>query len=205
MGFRAADLAKASDTIAAAASAAAPELNALDGQLGDGDLGITVSKGWAEAKATELPDDLGQAFLALSKAFQRASSSSFGTLMATGFMAAAKATKGREEADWVEVAPILAAARDAMMARGKGNLGDKSVLDAMDAAARAADGHTDPDALLPAVKTALADCLDHFRGEPNRLGRARMFGEKSRGLDDPGMLALQRMVDALGQRQHERE
>ncbi|XWN30242.1 MAG: dihydroxyacetone kinase subunit L [Devosia sp.] len=198
MGFRASDLSKASQRIAEAASAAAPELNALDGQLGDGDLGITVSKGWAEAKATALPDDLGQAFLALSKAFQRASSSSFGTLVATGFMAAAKATKGREEADWSDIAPILAAARDAMMARGKGALGDKSVLDTLDAAARAAEGLSDPDKILSAVKTGVADCLDQFRSEPNRLGRARMFGEKSRGLDDPGMLALRRMVDALG-------
>jgi len=39
--------------------------------------------------------------------------------------------------------------------------------------------------------------LDEFRDKPNKLGRARMFGEKSAGLDDPGMLAIQEMVSAL--------
>ncbi|MEM9011338.1 MAG: dihydroxyacetone kinase subunit L [Pseudomonadota bacterium] len=196
-GFTAADLAAAAARIAPVAAASADELNALDGQLGDGDLGITVSKGWAEAAAAELPADLGQAFLALAKAFQRASSSSFGTLVATGFMAAAKATKGREEAGWDEVGALLSAARDAMMARGKGALGDKSVLDVLDAAAEAASGKAEPGAILSAVDQATDQALEAFRDRPNRLGRARMFGERSQGLDDPGMRAFRRILDGL--------
>ena len=126
--------------VAAAAEAAAPELNAADGALGDGDLGITVSKGFAAAAAADLPDDIGLAFLECAKAFQRVSSSSYGTLVATGFMAAAKATKGRSDIAADEVPELVAAARDAMMARGKGQLGDKTVLDGLDAIASALKG-----------------------------------------------------------------
>jgi dihydroxyacetone kinase-like protein len=39
--------------------------------------------------------------------------------------------------------------------------------------------------------------LNTYRDRPSKLGRARMFGDKSIGLDDPGMLALRRVVDAL--------
>src|SRR4051812_48077742 len=84
-------LAASLQRIAVGAATAAAELNSADGQLGDGDLGITVSKGFAEAAAMTLPADVGMALLECAKAFQRVSSSSYGTLVATGFMAAAKA------------------------------------------------------------------------------------------------------------------
>jgi len=185
--------------ISAAMAVAADELNAQDAKLGDGDLGITAAKGWAEVarEADSLPEDLGLAFLAMSKAFQRASSSSFGTLTATAFMSAAKATKGRREAPWAETAALLGGARDAMMARGKGSLGDKSVLDTLDAMAGAAEGLSNGSDLLRALDAAAQEALAAFRDKPSKLGRARMFGDKSIGLDDPGMLAVRRMIDGL--------
>ncbi len=196
-GFTAADLHRAAVRVSAAATAASAELNAQDGLLGDGDLGITLSQGWAAASAEPLPADVGQAFLALAKAFQRVSSSSYGTLVATAFMAAARATKGREQVPHAEISGLVAAARDAMMARGKGALGDKSVLDPLDAIATATAGLDDPSAILAAADGAADATLAAFRTRPNRLGRARMFGDRSIGIDDPGMLALRRMLDGL--------
>ena len=198
-GFTTADLRHVAGRIAAKAQEAAAELNAADGQLGDGDLGITVSKGWAEIAAgtDAMPDDVGMAFLDCAKAFQKVSSSSFGTLTATAFMAAAKACKGRTEVPYDEVSALLAAARDAMMARGKGNLGDKTVLDALDAVALATARESDSVRLLTLADGAINTTLDTFRDRENKLGRARMFGDKSRGLDDPGMLALRRVLDGM--------
>ncbi|SHI70742.1 dihydroxyacetone kinase, C-terminal domain [Aureimonas altamirensis DSM 21988] len=182
--------------VAAAAEAAAPELNAADGALGDGDLGITVSKGFAAAAAADLPDDIGLAFLECAKAFQRVSSSSYGTLVATGFMAAAKATKGRSDIAAEEVPELVAAARDAMMARGKGQLGDKTVLDGLDAIASALKGMDGGGMRRQAVE-AVEATLQAFKGRPCKLGRARMFAEKSAMLDDPGQLALLHIVRGL--------
>ncbi len=199
MGFTTTDIKAAAGTLARVAVEVRDELNAQDGRLGDGDLGITVANGFAAVAeaAADLPDDLGQAFLGCSKAFQRVSSSSFGTLVATALMSAAKATKGRDEADWSEVPAMVAGARDAMLARGRGELGAKSVLDSLDAIARATEGLADPAALLAAAYGAAAAALDEFRDRPNRLGRARMFGDKSRGIDDPGMLAVSRLLEGL--------
>jgi len=199
MGLTVEHLKAAAFRLAAAAEASAAELNALDGQLGDGDLGITVAKGWREIadSAAGLPDDVGLAFLACARAFQRVSSSSYGTLTATALMAAVKPTKGHIEVPWTEVPALIDAGRDAMMARGKGALGDKSVLDVLDAVAKAIAGLDDPAAMMAAASRATDDALKTFRDKPSRLGRARIFAEKSMGLDDPGMLAFRRILDGL--------
>ena len=143
MGFTTEHLRRAAAALADKAEAAAEELNGQDAKLGDGDLGITVSKGWRE------------------------------------------------------VSGLLAGARDAMMARGRGNLGDKSLLDVVDATARETVGLDEPAALLAAADRATDEALEAYRERPNKLGRARMFGEKSIGLDDPGMLAFRRLLDGL--------
>lgn len=182
--------------VAAAAKAATAELNAADGALGDGDLGVTVSDGFAEAAGVELPADIGLAFLECAKAFQRVSSSSFGTLLATGFMAVAKAKKGRETIEASEIAPLVAMARDAMMTRGKSQLGDKTVVDSLDAVSKAID-HVPASQMLAGAVAAAESTLEAFDGKACRIGRARMFPEKSKALHDPGQLALVHILRGL--------
>lgn len=185
--------------LAANAPAAAPMLNEADGVLGDGDLGVTIENGsraLADA-AANLPDDLGMAFMALAQAMNRAASSSFGTLVATGLMSAAKATKGKTDVPWSEVGDLLDAARAQMQARGRSELGWKTVLDPLDAAAKAAKGLDDPKAILDAAARATAETLDAYRDKPAQTGRARIFADRSVGLDDPGMLAFKVLIEAL--------
>ncbi|TKT74692.1 dihydroxyacetone kinase subunit L [Aquamicrobium sp. LC103] len=189
-------IATALGRIARHTAGATDELCSADGALGDGDLGITVSKGFAEAAAADLPADVGLALLEIAKAFQRVSSSSYGTLVATGFMAAAKQSKGREAIDPADIPALVTAARDAMIQRGKGALGDKTVLDGMDAIARALEG-LEAAGMIDAAIRAAGATVEEYRGKPNKLGRARMFGEKSIGLVDPGQLALLRIVEGL--------
>lgn len=182
--------------VTAAMESGAAELNAADGALGDGDLGITVSRGFAEAAAANLPADLGLAFMEAAKAMQRVSSSSYGTLLATAAMSAAKATRGREAVPAAEIPALVEGALAAMMARGKGALGDKTVLDVLDAVAKAIRD-TPSDGMLGVAVEAARHTLEDFKGKPNKLGRARMFGEGSVGLPDPGQLAMVRILEAL--------
>ena len=177
----------------------ADELNALDATLGDGDLGVTMVRGARslQAEIPQLPDDIGMSLMKCAQAFTRISGSTYGTLLATGMMSAAKATKGRVEVPWAEVSSLLAGAVEAMAQRGKGQLGEKTVLDALDAARAATAGLDDPTALVNAADQAVAACLDQFRGKASRQGRARIFGEKSVGRDDPGMVAFKRIIEAL--------
>ncbi len=179
--------------------AVADELNSADGKLGDGDLGVTLQRGARGLRevADALPDDLGMALTRCAQAFTKVSGSSYGTLLASGMMSAAKACKGRAAVPWGEVSALLGGALDAMLKRGRGQLGEKTVLDALEAARAASAGLDRPDALLAAIDEAVQGALDQFRERQSRQGRARMFGEKSIGLDDPGMLALKRIVEGL--------
>jgi len=51
--------------------------------------------------------------------------------------------------------------------------------------------------MLLAARRGVDEALDAFRDKPNQIGRARIFAERTIGLDDPGMFALKVMVDAL--------
>ena len=175
------------------------KLNDADGALGDGDLGITLKRGMelVTDAADDLPDDLGKALLQCAQAFTRSSGSSYGTLMATGLMAMAKALKGETSVKASRVSELTTLARDAMQARGKAELGGKTVLDSLDAiAAATADKQTEQDVATAAFE-AVDNALESFKDKQATIGRARMFGEKTIGMDDPGMLAMQTIVKAL--------
>ena len=152
-------------------------------------------------RAAELPEDLGLALLQCAQAFTKASGSSYGTLLATGLMAVAKAVKGETAVPAARVSELSATARDAMQARGKAELGGKTVLDSLDAVARATEGLDDAAAVADAAAEAADRALDALRDRKATVGRARIFADRSVGMDDPGMLAMARIVKALADRE----
>lgn len=178
----------------------APRLTELDGKLGDGDLGITLDKAFRAMAEIEpdLPEQLGQAFGKCAVVVNKASSSSFGTLMATALMASGKFAGQESSLPWDRTAELLSAILEALIKRGGARLGDKTVLDTLDAAISATSGLSDPDAMLSAAQARVGETLAAFRDKPNQIGRARVYAERSIGLDDPGMAAFAVMIDALG-------
>ncbi|MBB3642241.1 dihydroxyacetone kinase subunit L [Variovorax atrisoli] len=192
-------LARAVPRWCAAMHAAAPELNALDGRLGDADLGATLDKcaTLMEQALPELPDSLEGIFKRCAQASAKASGSSFGTLLTVALMTAGKHCAGRESLSTPDVAALLSEVIATLSARGGAALGDKTVLDGLDAIQSALSGAAADAPALALAGAAVRESLDAFRDKPNRMGRARMFADKTIGLDDPGMVALLRMVEAL--------
>ena len=169
-------------------------LNAADGALGDGDLGVTMKRG-ASAMA-----DLGQALLACAQAFTKTSGSSYGTLMATGLMSMAKTLRGQTSVDPAQISALIGGARDAMQTRGKADLGGKTVLDSLDAMAKATADLTSREVIATAAAEAAVAAQLALRDKPATIGRARIFGEKTIGMDDPGMLAMTSIAAAIADR-----
>lgn len=182
------EIAAAVQRARAALIAHADELNAADAKLGDGDTGTMLARLAQTLAATDLSTatDPSGAFLKLATAGAASTGSSLGTLVLTALMRLGKSTKGMAAIPAQELPAHLAAVRDAMLARGRVALGDKTVIDGI---AAAAEGGT------------ARGALEAFRGKPNRAGRARLYGDKSRGLDDPGMLAFAILCDALGEQE----
>ena len=175
----------------------ADELNGLDAQLGDGDLGVTMVRGSRQLQEIreELPDDWGMALLKCAQAFTKTSGSSYGTILATGLMAMAKQKKGHAEVDSTEWGGLLKLALEAMQQRGKAELGQKTVLDPLAAAQKKLENA--PETSLSDLIEVVQQTIDDFREKPCQIGRARIFQDKSIGLDDPGMVAFKRLLEGL--------
>ncbi|MDA7417283.1 dihydroxyacetone kinase subunit L [Xenophilus arseniciresistens] len=179
---------------------AAPELNELDGRLGDADLGATLDK-CATLVEQALPELAGAPLDAMlrrcAQACAKASGSSFGTLLTVALMTAAKRCAGSEALARSDLAALLGEIVDTLAARGGASLGDKTVLDSLHAVRQALAEAPEGAALRPIACDAAQAALDAFRDRPNRIGRARMFADKTIGMDDPGMVALLRMAQSL--------
>ena len=182
-------LAAALAGIAAALGAAEEELNRLDAELGDGDLGGTLASiaGAVAPILPELPPDIGTALGLIAARMASVSGSSFSGLLIIGLRRAGRRAAGRTEMVSDEVRNLLQESLSIMIERSGAALGDKTVLDGLAALANAAPG-ADPLQVMTAT-------LEKFRPLPCRMGRARIAGERSIGRDDPGMVALMRMVE----------
>ncbi|MGQ9371628.1 DAK2 domain-containing protein [Azospirillum sp. ST 5-10] len=184
-------LARALAGMNARAAEVRDRLNAADSRLGDGDTGMTVARivEAMHAAVAEPPADVGLVLAACSRACSQASGSSLASVVAIGLMAAAKAARGREAVDRPGVAQLLQAAVEAIAARSGAAPGDKSVLDSVVAVQAALASEAGAGAPLAVAAAAAGSALDAFRDRESRLGRARVYGAKSVGHDDPGMLA----------------
>ncbi len=167
-------------------------LNAADALLGDGDTGSMLARVLEKMAATDLTatGEVGAAFSTLARATMSATGSSLGTLLASALLTFAKATQGRGEVPWSELSGLIEQAIEAMKARGGASLGDKTILDALHRIAQSLTGIDEASAAAHAAETGALAALEHFKPLPCKIGRARLFPEKSTGAHDPGMLAL---------------
>jgi len=181
-------------------AAAQEELRDLDAALGDGDLGITVSKGSAAVRAavTALPDPKPAAVLrAAGSAFASANPSTMAALVGGGLLAAAKAVGDAEDLDRAGAVAAARAAADRIIARGKAEPGDKTILDALLPSLDALEGGGDDVAALARMVRAAESGVAATTSLVSQRGRAAWVGERGAGHPDPGATAYLRLLQAL--------
>ena len=172
------------------------EFNAADGKIGDGDLGITILNGLEEVNNNKanFKDDMGTNFMLCSQAFVKKSGSSFGTLIAFSFMNISKNLKGKIECNHEDIISIFETALKTIQERGKTKLGDKTIADSLDLIIKKLQNNTNYSEIF---KSATKQALEDFKGKKILIGRARMFEDKTKKLEDPGMFALNRLTEAF--------
>ena len=175
------------------------EFNAVDGKIGDGDLGITILNGLEEINKNieKFTDDLGINFMLCSQAFVKKSGSSFGTLIAFSFMNISKKLKGRNTCDHEDIITMIDTAMSTIQERGKTKVGDKTILDTLDFISRNLKSTKNIINYPELFKLSANDALNAFKGKKILIGRARMFEDKTKDLDDPGMLALHKLCEVF--------
>ena len=170
------------------------EFNTADGQIGDGDLGVTILHGLEEVNnnINKFSDDMGANFMLCSQAFVKKSGSSFGTLIAFSFMNISKNLKGKTECNHYDIVEIFETALKTILERGKTNLGDKTIADSLELIIKNLKDNQNYSEIF---KSSTRKALDDFKGKKIKIGRARMFEDKTKDLDDPGMLALSKLSE----------
>ncbi|MBR7652640.1 dihydroxyacetone kinase subunit L [Brucella oryzae] len=185
-------------------------LSDLDGAIGDADHGITMVLGFSAVNSALAKVDLTQippseVFATAASAFLDAVGASTGPLYATAFRHASKALKTRESLDVEGQAAIVEAMTRGIQDRGKGQRGDKTMLDAwIPAMEMAIDAQTHGRNSLEmwnAILEAAEKGSDSTRSMIATRGRATRLGERSLGHVDPGaasaIIILRAMRDSF--------
>ncbi|MDT7647140.1 MAG: phosphoenolpyruvate---glycerone phosphotransferase subunit DhaL [Pseudonocardiales bacterium] len=179
------------------------QLTDLDAAIGDADHGTNMSRGMSAVLAA-LPDPAQtQPAVLLKKVASTLISSvggASGPLYGTFFLRMATATGLVDGLDGPGFAKALRAGVDGVVARGKAELGDKTMFDALSPAVAALDdalaaGSPLADALRAAAAAA-ADGRDATTPLVARKGRASYLGERSAGHQDPGATSAALLVAA---------
>ncbi len=198
------------EVVATQVIAQADTLRELDARVGDGDLGVTVTRGFG-AVVAEIPVARGMPVsdqLARSgMAFNRAAASTFGALFATAMMRGGASVKGRDDVGQPDIVPIARAAYQGLLDRGKASLGDKTLLDSFAPAIGAfEEAQNDGKSLVEATDAAVAACekgVEATMPMRARVSRASWVGERSVGVQDPGATAVLFILRAVQTWVHE--
>lgn len=178
----------------------ADELRDLDQALGDGDLGITVTLG-AEAvidAVAALPESATPAQISreCAKAFANANPSTMAALVAGGLLAGSKIWTDVVDITVPDAARFVRAAGENIAQRGKTQLGDKTIFDAIMPAAEALAAASDADSGLATAITGAERAVIDTTALQSRRGRASWLQERSIGLQDPGATAFLRFLES---------
>lgn len=167
-------------------------LNALDGAIGDGDHGVTMSIGFRAMRQSieklngEMTMD--RVFQTAGRAFMSAAGGAIGPLIGTMLSDTGKAFVGRVTFGAEETVWMLEGMEKALVRIGKASPGDKTMLDAMHpaaVAARAAENEGMVEILRKAADAADAGARSTSE-MISRLGRSSRLGERTIGHEDAG-------------------
>lgn len=186
------------------------ELVRLDREIGDGDHGENMDRGFTAVLgklggvvADATPADV---LKLVATTLISTVGGAAGPLYGTAYLKASGAAGSAAELDGAALVAVLAAARDGIVLRGKAEVGDKTMVDAwtpaVDAAASAQQEGADLGAILEAAAAAAERGAIETEPLVARKGRASYLGERAIGHRDPGAqstaLILRAAADAAG-------
>ncbi|WP_317232389.1 dihydroxyacetone kinase subunit DhaL [Clavibacter capsici] len=170
------------------------QLIALDREIGDGDHGENLDRGFGAvaAKLVGLASDASpaDALKAIATTLISTVGGASGPLLGTAYLKASAAVADRADLDASAIADLLEAAVGGIVLRGKAERRDKTMVDAWGPAAEAARAAAEAGSSAAEALSAAADAAERGAGETEplvaRKGRASYLGERAIGHRDPG-------------------
>ena len=167
------------------------ETDALDAALGDGDHGSGLAAGFAVAivgLTTEAT--MSEMLLQTATQLMNRMGGAAGALFGSFFLGIATAIRGQSSLSMTQFAAACAAGLASVQRRSHANLGDKTMLDALEPAVRALEASARAGTKLAETLQAAAEAAQSGAEATiplvARHGRAKYLGERSCGLMDAG-------------------
>jgi len=177
-------------------------LTRLDSEIGDGDHGNNMHRGF-QAALERLdgadPSSPADALKAVSMALVSKVGGAAGPLYGTAFLRASSALQDKEEVSPEDAAEALEAALGGIKQRGKADVGDKTIVDALQPAveaAREAAPNGSVAEVLRAAAEAAREGAESTVPLTARKGRASYLGARAQGHQDPGATSTYYLLDA---------
>lgn len=182
------------------------EIRQLDAIIGDGDMGVTVelgSKAMTDYLANPAEEDIGKLLMKCGMQVNKASPSTFGTLLASAFMEAGKAALGRKGIGVKDLSLLGRGAIDGVKKRGKAEVGEKTMIDSLVPAVGAfqhalTKGAEAKAAIEAAIKAAKAGMEATVKMKA-KYSRASYRQDGGIGVQDAGATAMYYLIEAFGQ------
>ena len=176
----------------------------LDAVVGDGDFGYSLARGFENVLAGWDGFDRASPTAFLRKVAlvisQRVGGTS-GPLWGTAFLRAAGAVDGRDELTGADAVAMLRAAAEGIKQRGRSQVGDKTLLDALvpmtDALEGGLEGGGGPAELARTAATAARAAAEATTPMQAMRGRPSYTGERSIGSPDAGAVAVAVMAERV--------
>jgi dihydroxyacetone kinase-like protein len=179
-------------------------LTQLDAAIGDADHGINMERGFKKVNSqlsTVADKDIGSIFKSTGMALISSVGGASGPLYGTLFLRAGTVASGKHELNTTELAGVLKAGLSGVIERGKAQVGDKTMVDALTPAVKAfeqaaEDGVGIAEALgqtVAAAEQGMKDTIPLIA----RKGRASYLGERAIGHQDPGATSVYLIIKAL--------
>ncbi|MDR3070051.1 MAG: dihydroxyacetone kinase subunit L [Propionibacteriaceae bacterium] len=191
-------------TIADTALANEAYFSELDAVMGDADFGTSLASGFKVVKAnweTYDHSSIGALLLNVSSALTSNTGGCSGPVWGTLFMRTGIAFRGKTELSLGEIIAGLESAIEGIMKRGGAKLGDKTLLDALDAVVNSYKASLEADVSLPEAFDNAAEAAYQSRettkGWVAMRGRQSFTGDRSIGTYDPGIVAIGDMAKAI--------
>ncbi|MDM9379227.1 dihydroxyacetone kinase subunit DhaL [Chlorogloeopsis sp. ULAP01] len=179
-------------------------LTELDAAIGDADHGINMVRGFQKV-ITQLPSaadkDIGSILKTVSMTLISTVGGASGPLYGTLFLRASTVTTGKQELTEQDVLQMLQVGLEGVIGRGKAQLDDKTMVDALSPAVAAFGQATKEGKLmLEAMQKAVAAAEQGMKETipmQAKKGRASYLGERSVGHQDPGATSCYLMLKSL--------
>jgi dihydroxyacetone kinase phosphoprotein-dependent L subunit len=180
-------------------------LSEIDGAVGDGDHGINMSKGLSQVKEKldTVPDNTSEALNFVGMSLMTNIGGAMGPIYGTFFMRMSKALKGKAKVEKEDLRAMLSGALEGVKQRGKAEVGDKTLIDTLDAAlgsvVRALEQGKEFDRAVEDMIEGAREGMEATKEMVAKKGRSSRLGERSRGTIDAGAASCYLILKAIGE------